>query len=306
MKNIPSYGKILTLGATYTENALVGEVIIQEKIDGSQFRWGVDEDRNIVIASRNRPIISEAPPQMFALGVEHILRIKKKLEKLPPNTFFYGEYLSKPKHNTLKYERVPMNHIVLFDVISGAEYLDGDALAEIAFDLEVDIVPEFYRGETEVDKLKKFHKKESYLGGTKVEGIVIKNYTQKLILGGGVYPLFTKYVRDEYRELHQKNPMHKTPKIAIDMWCKGFQNENRWKKCFQYCRDAGDLVDELKDIGTITKRIMVDIDEEETENIKNFLYGRYIKTIKTYATRGFAEWYKDLLLERLKEKEHFG
>lgn len=48
---------------------------------------------------------------------------------------------------------------------------------------------------------------------------------------------------------------------------------------------------------------MVDIDEEETENIKNFLYGRYIKTIKTYATRGFPEFYKELLLERLKEND---
>jgi len=37
MKAIPSYGKILTLGSAMSENALVGKVFVQEKIDGSQF-----------------------------------------------------------------------------------------------------------------------------------------------------------------------------------------------------------------------------------------------------------------------------
>lgn len=52
MKTVPSYQKILTLGSNFTENALIGEVIIQEKIDGSLFAFGVNEDGQVVTRSK--------------------------------------------------------------------------------------------------------------------------------------------------------------------------------------------------------------------------------------------------------------
>lgn len=33
MKSVPGYTKVLTLGSAYTENALVGDVVVQEKVD---------------------------------------------------------------------------------------------------------------------------------------------------------------------------------------------------------------------------------------------------------------------------------
>lgn len=297
---IPSYGKVLNLGSVYTENALVGEVIVQEKIDGSQFRWGITEEKELIIASRNKQIHPEMSG-MFKLGVESVMRMKKHLDKLEGGTYFYGEYLQKPKHNTLNYERVPFNNIVLFDVIHNANFVDRKTLEGYAELFEIDVIPEFYRGRITKADLVEFHKKDSFLGKEKVEGIVIKNYNEKIIIGGQLFPLFTKYVREEFRERHQKNPMYRSQKQSVAEYVQTFKNENRWKKCYEYCRDAGDLVNEPKDIGTIIKRIMVDIDEEETENIKKFLYEIYIKQIKGCATHGFPEWYKDLLLERVKD-----
>jgi len=38
---IASYPKVLTVGTRGTECLLEGEVLVQEKIDGSMFRWAV-------------------------------------------------------------------------------------------------------------------------------------------------------------------------------------------------------------------------------------------------------------------------
>ena len=300
MNKIPSYGKVLTLGSAYTENALVGEVIVQEKIDGSQFKWHIDDSGELIISSRNRLIHAEAP-EMFKAGVETLTSRSSLLKtQIKPNSYFYGEYLSKPKHNTLKYSKIPKNHIVLFDALIQCKWATRKELQELADLWEIDLIPEFFVGEITVDDLKKFHEKESYLGGETVEGIVIKNYNQTILQGGNLYPLFTKYVSEKFKERHQDNPDHKTPRQTIDEWCKSFCNENRWLKAMQYCRDDGTLVQEPKDIGTVIKRIMVDIDEEDTEDIKKFLYDRYIRTIKSWATRGFPEWYKEQLLKNIK------
>ena len=35
MKQVPKYTKVLNLGSSRTERALIGEVVCQEKIDGS-------------------------------------------------------------------------------------------------------------------------------------------------------------------------------------------------------------------------------------------------------------------------------
>lgn len=47
MKLVPSYTKVLTLGASYTEEALTGHVVLQGKVDGSQFGFGLNEDGNV-------------------------------------------------------------------------------------------------------------------------------------------------------------------------------------------------------------------------------------------------------------------
>jgi len=46
--HLMQYPKVLTLGSYMTDRALVGKVVVQEKVDGSQFRFGVvlDKDGN--------------------------------------------------------------------------------------------------------------------------------------------------------------------------------------------------------------------------------------------------------------------
>lgn len=303
MKVLPHYTKILTLGSLYTENALVGDVIIQEKIDGSQFRFGLNEDKELIIGSKSVIIHKENIQKMFKPAVEYILSIEDKIRGCIGNAreiYFFAEILTKPKHNILKYEKVPKNHIVLFDALWNGRWGSKEMLSNCAEMLDIDLIPELYRGKIDIEKIKELLDTQSYLGNEKIEGVVIKNYIQTILLGGNSFPLFTKYVREAYKERHNKEWKIKQPKNSIKDYVDGFKNENRWQKAIIHLKEKGLLTNSPKDIGMLIKTIQEDIKEEEKENIKKYLYHKFIGDILRTSVRQFPEWYKEKLLENLK------
>lgn len=300
MNKIPQYTKVLTLGSSFTENALVGDVVIQEKIDGSQFRWGVLGDGEFAVASKGKTILLEAPEKMFNKGVEYLVSIKDKILKFPKNTYFYGEYMQREKHNVLTYGRTPQNHIVLFDVMSGGRWFKRKELEKIAKELEIDIVPELFKGKATPKTIEKLLKTKSFLGKEVIEGVAIKNYNETIMLGGFIFPLFTKYVRQEFKERHETEWKTKKPKDTMNLFIMSFKNEARWLKTFQHLRDEGELENSLKDLAKLIPGVQKDIAEEESENIKQVLYDIAIKQINRVAVSGLPEWYKEKLLDNLK------
>ena len=302
MKKIPAYTKVLNLGSLYTENALVGNVILQEKLDGSQLRFGINENGELLIGTRRTLLYKDRVVlgnKLFNDAINYLVSIKDKIRSLGNDIYFFGEYLSKPKHNTLKYNKIPTNHIMLFDAMLDGRWAKREELEKFAKVLEIDVVPEFYRGKVVVEDIKKYLDKESYLGGEKIEGVVIKNYNQTIILGGKVFPLFTKFVAERFRE---KNNIEWKKKNSLDEYINSFRNENRWKKAYQYLRDAGKLKGDYTDLGELFKRVNQDIEEEEKENIKEFLYKQFKKKIFKKATEGLVFWYKEFLLKNLNEE----
>lgn len=302
MAGIFLYPKVLTLGSAYTENALEGKVVVQEKYDGSQIRWGINQDGIFEVCSRRRKIPIEQPGQ-FKKGIEYLMEAYEEIKPLPPLIMFFGEYLQKPKHNVLKYERIPKNHIVLFDALVDGNYVNREDLERWAEVWGIEAAVELFRGDATIDILRDLLKgNASSLGKEDIEGVVIKNYDQQIVLGGVVRPLFTKLVQSKYRERKQVADK-KARGMGIERFILSFRNENRWQKALQYLKDEGKLANEPKDIGLLIKRIHKDIEEEETENIRNFLLKKVIKKIKAVSSSGVAEWYKDKLIERLKKEE---
>ena len=110
---VPSYGKILTIGSSYTDNALKGKVIIQEKLDGSMFGFGVNENRELVARSKGCEQRLDSHDKMFNNGIDYIKSIEKKIIVLTPDSYFYCEYIQKPKHNVLAYKKYPKNYLCL-------------------------------------------------------------------------------------------------------------------------------------------------------------------------------------------------
>lgn len=297
MKSVPGYTKVLTLGSAYTENALIGDVVVQEKVDGSQFSFGINEDRELVMRSKGQELYRDNFAPMFAKAVNYVLSLKLNAQ---PDTYFYCEYLQKPKHNTLKYSKAPQNNLILFDVLTAGRLVGRTDLITWAKKLTIDVIPEIFQGVADVNNVKSFLTQESFLGGELIEGVVIKNYVQTIFLGGKVTPLFTKYVREIFKERNADEWKAKKPHGGITEFITSFTSPARWEKAVIHAKEKGVLSVSPKDIGMLMNMVAEDVREEETENIKNHLYKNFIDEILRASVRGLPEWYKNKLLENIK------
>ena len=300
---IASYPKVMNYGNSGTENALVGEVIIQEKVDGSQFRWGFDNDGNFVMGSHNCEMFYPTDNKLFKDAIEYIYRDKNSGMA---NLFFFAECLCKPKHNTLKYDTIPTNHLMIFDVLRNGAWCPVDELVHWANFWGVDYARELYRGTIEnslegIKSLSRFLDTDSYLGGTKIEGIVVKNYNQYIQIGTHVWPIFTKYVNPAFRE--KNDGSHKADRPDLEAFLRSFATEARWNKAIQHLNEQDKLVHGVQDIGPLIQEIHKDIPEEESETIKHYLYRHFIKAILSRATNGFPEWYKAKIINDMYGKK---
>lgn len=109
---IPAYGKIHALGHLRIRELLSGLVVVQEKVDGSQFSFAMLED-GLHCWSKGREIFLDAPDKMFAAGVDYVKSIQ---DLLVPGYIYRAEYLRIPKHNALSYSRIPV--IILLSMTS--------------------------------------------------------------------------------------------------------------------------------------------------------------------------------------------
>lgn len=299
MGTVPSYGKIFTLGSAGTAQALTGPVVIQEKVDGSQFSFGIDAEGNYVFKSKNQPLHIEAPAKMFEEAVTSAHRALEKLQRKESKReiYFYGEYLQKPKHNALTYDRVPKGHIVLFEGVYELRHMGREYLQYFADMFELDIIPQLHEGEINLHELGPLYKDvKSFLGGVNMEGIVIKNYGQHIVYNNNLYPLFTKVVCPAFKERNSEAQKEFKKGWDLNEFILSFKSEARWVKALQRIKENGEYTGEPKDIANLIKEVQKDLADEEKETIKHALYRAYIKDITRVAVSGLPEWYKNLLI----------
>lgn len=289
-----AYPKIFALGDRYILDILEGSVEITEKVDGSQFAFGLEKGE-LVCRSKGAVLNIDAPEKMFAAGVDHVKQVRDMLQE---GVVFYGEYLQKPKHNVIKYNRIPQNHIALFGMYDefGGFFRYERVVAAAAL-LSVDVVPVIFEGLTCGADAIQMLERESFLGGAGVEGIVVKNYAKDLMIGGQVMPIMAgKYVSEKFKEVHahQWKKEH-TGKGKWEDYMDSFRTEPRWQKAVQHLREAGALEGSPRDIGNLIREIQRDVSEEEAENIKAFLWNNFGKDLLRNCVRGMPEWYKETL-----------
>lgn len=291
-----SYPKIYNMGHRAIAKLFDGDVHVQEKVDGSQFSFGVF-DGVIKCRSRNKQIDMDNPDKMFRKGVETVVRLVSE-SKLIDGWTYRGEYLSTPSHNTLEYDRVPLGNIILFDINTGEEaYLGYRDLHSEAHAIGLEVVPTIFTGkissaialETLLDRI-------SVLGKAKIEGIVVKNYEQ---FGTDKKCLMGKFVSPDFKEKHQGEWKAKNPsqRDVIFNLAQTYKHEGRWKKAMQRLRDAGELTGTPKDIGALCREVPADIKAECEDEIKEALFKWAWGTISRGSVAGLAEWYKNILTE---------
>jgi hypothetical protein len=302
VSGLTAFPKIFHLGQDYISRIFHGPVEVTEKLDGSQFVVG-KLDGELVMRSKGTMIYdyeSRNENDLFYPVIQHFMDIA---HYLPEGRIFYGETLCKPKHNTLAYSRVPKNHFMLFGVGNLRHQFcqNYEDLADWAEFLHVEVVPCLYHGTIKnPEMLKDIMDKESVLGGSKMEGVVIKNYQQPFLLGGQPIPVMAgKYVSEAFKEVHRTSwSKEHTAGGKWQAFKAGYNTEARWNKAIQHLEEKGELERAPRDIGKLITEIQRDITEEEQENIKQFLWNHQGKEVLRSACVGFPEFYKSKLLER--------
>lgn len=295
------YPKILNIGDSLLRSLFIGQVNVEEKVDGSMFRVWFNSQGKMLTGSKSVSYDEEHPVDKgFYKAVESAVNHLSYHDFR--DMFFVFEYLAKPKQNTLTYSRVPKDNLVLLDIMADNQFISYQQKKEIADEIGFEVVPLLFQGIiNSADELQELLKTESFLGKSVIEGVVIKNYTQFHTIPYMVgMPVFGKFVRKEFKEL---NKIEWKVGIPIeDRIIEGFPKEARWQKAVQHLKEQGLLTGGVKDIGRILEEINRDFEEECSDMIKELLWKEYKRKIQTKMKHGFADWFKKKLLEEIWEK----
>ncbi len=295
---VSSYPKIVRIGSKFIKDIWDGPVEITEKIDGSQFNFG-KFDGKLTIRSHHKELFEGGDNGgMFKAGVEFVRSI---FDNLPEGRMFHCEYLNKPKHNVIAYNKVPINGIICFGMSDGDGYMYSSYI-DIIERLEIGIgcVPILFSGPLTPDDslIERLLEEESILGGSKIEGFVVKRYnTAPYELNGQMTNVIIgKHVSEKFKEKHDKNwKMENTGKGKFEVLKDCYRSEARWMKSIQKQREIGMLQEDVVDIGPLIKAIQCDVREEEKENIKDELWKIFSGEILRKSIAGFPTFYKEYL-----------
>lgn len=301
--NLHSYPKVYAIGHAATTDLFLDPVLVEEKIDGSQFSFGVipDPDNydklNVLMRSYGVEIYTvdgHASEKMFNAAVSSVHFLAPELKH---GWVYRAEFLAKPKHNNLAYGRVPAMNLILFDINTGEEkYLPYEELAKEGARLGFEVVPKLFEGIVADPKdLLSLLDRESVLGGP-IEGIVVKNYAR---FGRDGKAVMGKFVTEKYKETASKEWKANNPMLGdvIESIIATLKSERRWEKAVERLRDNGQLQNAPQDIGPLIKAVQADIEAEEKEWVAAKLQEWAFPRILRASTSGLPQWYKERLLK---------
>ncbi len=291
-----SYPSLLALGHRLILDIFADDVVVEEKIDGSQFSWGIFNGE-LKARSKGTQLNLLAPEKMFQRAID-ICRQLAADDKLVDGWTYRAEYLRAPKHNTLAYDRIPVNHLIGFDINTGHEaYMPYEQKVDEFAKLGLETVPLVYSGKVEgLEMFREFLERVSILGGQKVEGVVIKNYSRftqekKIMIG--------KFVSEAFKEVHQGSWRERNPgqKDIVEIITAKYRTPARWAKGVQHLRDEGKLENSPKDIGALLHEVQADILKEAEAEIREELFKWSWPKISRGVILGLPQWYKEELVK---------
>jgi hypothetical protein len=299
------YPKILSLGHELVAEIFDNPVELTEKIDGSQCRVHLAEGF-CGCGSKNAGI---ADQKTFRIAHEQTDRMyeEKMWEGWGEDVTLFCEFLSKEKHNVLKYDRVPYNNLYLFGAIIDDTHVTTEKLEALARDLHIE-PPSVLASKKEIksqDELEEYLTITSVLGGTILEGIVIKNYHQSyppLLTSTQAffgYPLAGKIVRNDFKErLDKEWKVKKIKESAIERVTAEFLTEARFNKSIQHLQDEGKLTSEMKDMKVLLPEFWNDLMDEEKDEIIKIAMSDFWKILKKRCDSYVVNNYKEHLIKK--------
>lgn len=294
---IPGMGQIYQLGHAEVENLFDGPVELTEKIDGSFFSFTVLSSGELRMRSKGQALCKDAPSSKMFSTVMAI--VESKRDALTPGWIYRGEYLSKPKHNSLAYDQVPQGNVALFDIeLAPGKHQSPASRFYEANRLGFSMAPVLFYGELVkgpdiLPFILNLLERDSFLGGQKIEGVVIKNFNQ--FSHGHI--LMAKFVSPAFKEVHSQEWKKANPSKGdvVDQLIDRYRSEARWNKAVQHLRDDGLLDNSPRDIGPLMKEVALDVLKEEEQSIKDALFKLCWPKIQRGIAAGLPDWYKEKL-----------
>ena len=254
----------------YPEDTLV----IEEKVDGGNGSFWLDEDGAICHGSRNRDLTSAEDEKTFSKQRGTLMRLLEG-KTINPDYIYYCEWMAK---HTINYTDAP--DVIGLDIrvkhSMGEEgpglFLGRDSREQEFERLGIENTPIVWRGK--VVELKKINvneliSKSKYYDG-KMEGVVLKNYCRKATYDN--HQLYAKIVADEFKEnnkavfgnVRQKNS--DTSKIV-----EQYVTDARIRKTIEKEINENGKTLELKLMSVVPTNVIKDILKEEYGDIfKNY------------------------------------
>lgn len=291
-----SYSSIFAFGHAAIRDLFRGDVFLEEKVDGSQLSWMID-DGELHVRSKGAQLYVDAPDKMFAKGVEVLKGLQ---EKLVPGWTYRGEYLRVPKHNALAYNRTPNAYIAIFDIDRGyQDYLSPQEKAAEAERVGLECVPLLKAGILGAEDLRAALETVSFLGGQKIEGVVAKPIAYNLY-GEDKKVLMGKFVSEAYKEVHNSewkvgNP---TQGDVLELLGMEYRTPARWLKAVQHVREAGELQDAPQDIPKLMLATKEDVLKECEGAIRDRLFEWAWPHIQRKIVAGLPQWWKEELVKK--------
>jgi hypothetical protein len=297
-----SYPSPKAMGHAMIKELLFDTVIVEEKLDVSQFSFGVfGPERELRCRSKGAQINMFAPEKMFIPGIETARELAPMLTE---GWTYRCEYFQKPKHNVLVYGRIPQKHLMLIDINYGHEqYLEYEDKVKEGERLGLETTPLLYHGIiTDPFMIRDFLDRTSILGGPKIEGVVVKNY-RRFTMDGKVQ--MGKFVSEEFKEVHATGWKETNPdnKDIVQVLIAKYKTPARWMKAVQHLKEAGKIAGEMSDMQFIFPEVLEDTRKECEEEIKQLLFNWAWKNIGRSLTGGLPEWYREQLLKNQEVHE---
>ena len=278
---VAKYPKVRRIGHIQTKGILDDPsdfVVIQEKVDGSNFRFWL-EDGEIRFGSRRVDYIDEKNYEEWARAIEYI-KSKVNPEDLREDFVYVGEFI---RPHTVQYDFDSAPPFVGFDILNR---WTGDVVHYLVSYAEFDslglpFVNTYFVGEagfiTDV-LIEELKKKESAYGAEMQEGVVLKNYSRNI---------FAKSVNPEFLEDFKKKFGGPPKKLCVEeKIVSRFVTPARVKKIIMRIHEEQGSVT-TEDIPEILRGVSNDILEEEILTIVNEMKVKQLdfKLLRKYVSK---------------------
>ena len=312
MTQFKKYPKIYRLGSEDIKEFMdFGEdlITIEEKVDGGNGSFWIDDDKKIHVGSRNRDLVQEEDEKTFAkqratlkelLEKKVLVNGELKDRKIDPDYYYYIEWMAK---HSISYTNAP--DIIGLDIRAKRSmtedfglFISREEKERLFNELGIETTP--LVGIMSINEL---HKKDvlgmipqsKYYDG-KAEGIVLKNYSRKAKHGN--YQLFAKVVAEEFKEKNKlvfgsiKNKETDTEKI-VTQYC----TDARIVKHIEKLRNEENLPLRMELMRHLPRGVSQDILTEEITGIFDAYKWMDFKSFKQLITKKCCRVLKNYMLE---------